>query len=82
MAKKNLHVFDLFNVGRVDVGQFGQDGVRCFASIAESTSQGEVLNLNVTDSLEAPERDEEADDVQRYDHNDRQEEVVLQGGGI
>ena len=41
-----------------------------------------MLNLDVTDSLEAPERDEETDDVQRYDHNDRQEEVVLQGGGI
>lgn len=41
-----------------------------------------MLNLDVTHPLETPEGDEEADDVQHYDHDDREEEIVLQGSGI
>lgn len=79
---RHLHVLDLLDIGSVDVRELGKDGVRRFASIAEATPEGEVLDLDVAHPLETPEGNEEAYDVQHYDHDDRQEEVVLQRGGI
>lgn len=75
------HVLGPVHVHLPDVGQVGQRRIAA-GGATKSTPGDVVVDQHVADPLEAPVRDDEAEQVQRDDHDDRHEEVVLDRGVI